>query len=1174
MQLRRTIAIVAHLGSFAALACGGSTGPSRSTVSDAVSKPVTMDFDHPQPPGKPGDPLGQFGGIDFGSHWRWRGPVGSDSTNSIELASIGARSESFSFIYGPRFFESFRAFVVGGTGKLTATDDQGQIASAQIGTSLARIDTGWTKPSSQITVSFAPMQGANVSLGIDDLTWVVPLVIKTSSLSNGSVGVVYSARLIATGGITPYTWSIVSGMPPPGLVLDPQSGLISGTPLCAAGDYGFTVQVADSFQRTSAALAILVSPGAPTQLTFDGNPHTAALACSSSIAVQARDAAGNSSAVQSTLTATLTSSSSTGGFVDFYSDSACTRRISSLTIPQGGSTSGSIYFSRAVASVSPVQISAQSVGLAPALEDITLTRNATYSTVYDDLAWYGGRTSIPSPKTGVINVKAYGAYGDGVHDDTAAILVAMWSNVGAFGTRATNALDARDTILYFPSGTYLISRPLLWMDAGGSGYDVTNWTHYYADATGNASWVANLQLQGENRTDTVLRYVDAGQAPITTPCAQNGAVNSMVYTASNNSPFPLGGKKEGGESNEAFRNHLQNLTFDIGRNNPNMIAVDYAGSNDTRVDNVSIVSGDHQGCVGFNLWRFSGGPGLLSHVFIQGFDTGVLGSGELQNGLPGSPSNWTFEHFIVEDQNLAAFDFPGRVQASMRDAETRTFGAAPAFLVANGAGMTSNVVVLVDSSFVGSSTSAAIQLVRKSGAASFPYLFVRNTTETGYGSLVSENGSAVTNTGNEWSSRRALRAKDHSGGSSLDLPVRETPIFLDDTGNDHAAWTYPQTPIGCGGVNSAGTACDWTASLQAAIDSATSTLVIPWGWYGLSAPLQIGLAGHGMNLRRVLCLGCKLKAQRGVSGASALQIGDTSPAAGGTLWLDGLLTYYYPGAPHEDPFHFGSSEYPFPVEGMSHGSGSFVPVILSKAKQTTVVFRDMDNFTYMNVPGPTPTEVFMESVAFGPFIFDNQLAWTRNLDPEVAPASAAFLACSTGCDSGGKCMNQPPDFLQQGLSHAIVTGPSAQLWALGLKTENREWPTICCYSPDHQGCPNDGVGLPSNSLLEVDNGGIAEVLGLQAFDHRANSIDIDGNPIGAVRIYEATASIEGFMIGWGTEMDYPLSVQQFYPKNGQIVQSLIYEFAECSIEPSMCSYSNGDDMVDVPASSFPLYIGY
>jgi hypothetical protein len=73
-----------------------------------------------------------------------------------------------------------------------------------------------------------------------------PLAITTISLPAGSTGIAYSQTLQASGGSGSYTWSIVEGdiALPPGLILTPGTGLISGTPTIV-GVYPFTVQVND-----------------------------------------------------------------------------------------------------------------------------------------------------------------------------------------------------------------------------------------------------------------------------------------------------------------------------------------------------------------------------------------------------------------------------------------------------------------------------------------------------------------------------------------------------------------------------------------------------------------------------------------------------------------------------------------------------------------------------------------------------------------------------------------------------------------------------------------------------------------------------------------------------------------------------------------------------------------
>jgi trimeric autotransporter adhesin len=90
------------------------------------------------------------------------------------------------------------------------------------------------------------------------------LSITTTALAQGVLGSAYSQTLAASGGVTPYTWSVASGTLPPGLSLAPASGVISGTPT-AAGVATFTIQVADSQSTPATATATfsLTIVGAP-----------------------------------------------------------------------------------------------------------------------------------------------------------------------------------------------------------------------------------------------------------------------------------------------------------------------------------------------------------------------------------------------------------------------------------------------------------------------------------------------------------------------------------------------------------------------------------------------------------------------------------------------------------------------------------------------------------------------------------------------------------------------------------------------------------------------------------------------------------------------------------------------------------------------------------------------
>ena len=90
----------------------------------------------------------------------------------------------------------------------------------------------------QTTDSGSPAQTATANL---TLTVTPSLVILTTSLPSGQVGVVYSQTLLATGGVGAHTWALTTGTLPTGLNLNATTGQISGTPLVACDEHAADV---------------------------------------------------------------------------------------------------------------------------------------------------------------------------------------------------------------------------------------------------------------------------------------------------------------------------------------------------------------------------------------------------------------------------------------------------------------------------------------------------------------------------------------------------------------------------------------------------------------------------------------------------------------------------------------------------------------------------------------------------------------------------------------------------------------------------------------------------------------------------------------------------------------------------------------------------------------------
>ncbi len=87
-----------------------------------------------------------------------------------------------------------------------------------------------------------------------------PLTITTTGLTGVTSGITYSANLKASGGSTPYSWTLVSGSLPTGFSLS-SSGSLAGT-TTKLGQFNFTVQATDSSspaQTAKQALTLTVS---------------------------------------------------------------------------------------------------------------------------------------------------------------------------------------------------------------------------------------------------------------------------------------------------------------------------------------------------------------------------------------------------------------------------------------------------------------------------------------------------------------------------------------------------------------------------------------------------------------------------------------------------------------------------------------------------------------------------------------------------------------------------------------------------------------------------------------------------------------------------------------------------------------------------------------------------
>ncbi|MDO9352661.1 MAG: glycosyl hydrolase family 28-related protein, partial [Solirubrobacteraceae bacterium] len=277
-------------------------------------------------------------------------------------------------------------------------------------------------------------------------------------------------------------------------------------------------------------------------------------------------------------------------------------------------------------------------------------------------------TTFPAD-AGAINVKAYGAVGDGVNDDTAAIRAAIRASNENFGMAWW-----RNRIIFFPEGTYLISDTLDKKSASGA-------------------YLSGMVLVGASRSKTIIRL-----KPNTPAYADRANPKAMIFTSSTllTSSPTAGGKDYAGkgEGNDAYANYVEAMTIDVGSGNPGAIAVDYLANNMGALRDLAITAPSGSGAIAIAMDRKWPGPALISNVVVSGFDVGVSVSGT-EYGI-------TFDMVVLKGQRSVALRNAGNA-LSINDMS----------IDGNAIGIQNpdprGLIVAVDVRFSGSAASTAIE---------------------------------------------------------------------------------------------------------------------------------------------------------------------------------------------------------------------------------------------------------------------------------------------------------------------------------------------------------------------------------------------------------------------------------------------------------------------------------
>ncbi len=381
------------------------------------------------------------------------------------------------------------------------------------------------------------------------------------------------------------------------------------------------------------------------------------------------------------------------------------------------------------------------------------------------LAVSAGDQAYPSHASVVdVSKPPYLAKGDGVTDDTQALQSALNDHVGR-------------SVLFFPKGTYVVSATLKWPNKVG---DRKNWGF--------------TMLRGGHRDECILRLKDGTFTDAKKPAA-------IMWCG-------------GFGSADWFHNYVENLTFDVGKNNPGATALQFYSNNSGAVRDCRFIAGAGSGVVGLDLaHRDMNGPLLVSRCEVIGFQRGVA-TGHAVNSQ-------VFEHLSLRGQTKFGFDNE-RQAISIRGLTSDN--AVPAL-------RSYGTMTLIEAKLTGSGSATQVPAVINYNGGR---LFLRDVVTTGYLRALADVKTpdwtaALRVTGQEHASSTGPELAEYcseaptspfpSPVTSLRLPIKETP---------RTVWEAPEkwATVDTFGADPTGKK-DSAEAIQKAMDSGAATIFLP-----------------------------------------------------------------------------------------------------------------------------------------------------------------------------------------------------------------------------------------------------------------------------------------------------------------------------------------------------------
>lgn len=378
----------------------------------------------------------------------------------------------------------------------------------------------------------------------------------------------------------------------------------------------------------------------------------------------------------------------------------------------------------------------------------------------------------------VIDVRRFGAKGDGVHDDTAALQTALSTAEVSAGVAASRGIIR---VVYVPDGVYRVTDTLHW----------------------RSSYERYMVLQGQSRAGTIIKLDDSVPA-----FADGKAPRAVVSTL-----------RSEADQRDSFRNAIYDLTVDAGRGNPGAVGIDYMSNNTGGIGDVTIRSSDTEGrgAAGLRLTQKAVGPALIKNVDIVGFDIGVAAAHDDFNAV--------FEHLTLARQRVLGIRNDGFI-LSIRDLESSN--RVPVVENATGTGFVQ---------IIGARLAGGVGTAVRSEAG---FLHLRDVVVEGYATAIDDRGRTLA--AGRIGEYASAPFQGEGGGSlrlpeseppavACDDPVAWTSIVaFGAVSGDSGKTTYE------GAWTDAG---DDAAAIQAAIDRGGATVYAPNGIWQIGRTLHI-----------------------------------------------------------------------------------------------------------------------------------------------------------------------------------------------------------------------------------------------------------------------------------------------------------------------------------------------